>query len=164
MQQLGRDVEPGHCRLRRVMFQRQQKCRCLTEPGTHLFDLVDELSDRVGHLPAAAGELVCAILQGGQVRLQAAGLVHPHGLHHLGEIRQCTAQAVYRCVQALLVRERLQLLSQLIDRVEVFLIALADQPLERPAGGAAGLVDIADRVALQCRQHRAYPGEHVLAG
>jgi len=118
MQQLGRDIEPGHCRLCRVMFQRQQKRRRLAEPGTQLLDLGDELSHRIGHLPASAGESVRAGLQAVEVRLQAAGLVHPHGVQHVGELRQCSAQAVCGRLQGPFVRVNLQLVGQLVDRVE----------------------------------------------
>src|SRR5574337_928693 len=67
-------MEPGHCRLRRVVSQRQQERRCLIEPGAHLLDLVDELSYRVSHFSASAGESVCTIWQVGQVALQAASI------------------------------------------------------------------------------------------
>lgn len=119
VQELGRDVEPGHRRLCRIMFQRQQERRRLAEPGAQLFDLVDELSHRVGDLAAPAGEPVGAVLQLVQVPLQPAGLVHPHGAQHVGELRQRRTQAVRRRLQCPFVRVVLQLVGQVVDRVEV---------------------------------------------
>ena len=55
-------------------------------------------------------------------------------------------------------------MRQIVDLVEASVVARGDQPLELAAGGAAGRIGVADRVALQRRQHRAYPGEHVLDG
>ena len=85
-------------------------------------------------------------------------------MQHVGELCECTTQAVCRCLQGLFVRVVLQLVGQVIDRIEVPLISLTNQPLELAAGVAAGLIEIADGITLQGRQHRTYPGEQVLAG
>src|ERR1700758_341492 len=71
---------------------------------------------------------------------------------------------VYRCIEGLSVLERLQLSSQIVDLVEASVTTRVDQALKLAAGCAAGGIGIADRVTLECRQHRWHPGEYVHDG
>src|SRR6202041_884631 len=54
------------------------------------------------------------------------------------------------------------LMGKVVDGVEVLLIASADELLEYPAGVAAGLVEVAGRVAPQSSYYRPDPLEQVL--
>ena len=117
-----------------------------------------------GHLLASAGQAVGVLLQLGQARLRAAGFVQAHGVDCLGDVGECAIQLVHRRVEGLPVTETLELVSEVVDLVEAAVVTRGDEPLELVAGGAAGGIGVADRVALQRRQDRADPGEHVLDG
>ena len=82
-------------------------------------------------------------------------------MHHLGEIGERIGHLSQRCVERLLVLQGLQLSGQAVDLGECAVIAGVDQALEVTAGLAARGVEIADHVALQRKQHRRNPGEHV---
>ena len=121
-------------------------------------------STPVGHLPASTGQAVGALLQVGQTRLGAARLVQPHLTGRLCGDCERIVELAHGGVEGLSVLEPLQLTRQLVDPVQAAVVARVGDPLKLGAGGAAGGIGIADRIAVQRHQDGTYPGEEVLDG
>ena len=164
VEHLGGNVETGHRRTRRLGAHRQQERRGLIQAGRHHLDLLDELIDAARHLPAAVGQPVGAVLHVGQPGPRTGGRVQPQVGCGRGQRGERVVELVHGGGQALAVVDALQLAGQLVDLVDATVVAGGDHLFELGAGLDAGRVGVTHPVALQRREHRSDPGEHVAHG
>jgi hypothetical protein len=128
-QDLRRNVEAGHRRLAGVVAHGHQERRGVAEARAHLADLVDQQLYPVGELLARVGQRVGAVLQFGQLALNAIRLVQPELSRRLGGILELLAKLGDSAVYRLGGLGGLQLLRQIGKRSKRTVVMGRDQTL-----------------------------------
>ena len=128
-QDLGRNVEASHRRLAGVVAHGHQERRGVAKTRTHLADLVHQQLYTVRELPARVGKRVGAILQFGQLALNAIRFIQPELSCRFGGILELLAKLGDGGVNRLGALGGLQLLCQIGKRSQRSVVVGRDEAL-----------------------------------